>query len=68
LSINRHYINNQEHLKPKTSTLFNAALKRCSTRARPGTEITADVRTTFVPVDATAACVLMCNYTGKEVV
>jgi hypothetical protein len=25
-------------------------------------------RTTFVPVDATARFVLMCNYTGKEVV
>ncbi len=30
--------------------------------------ITSDVRPTFVPVDAAAPSVLMCNYTGKEVV
>lgn len=30
--------------------------------------MTIDVRTTFVPVDVHNLPVLMCNYTGKEVV
>jgi hypothetical protein len=35
---------------------------------RPRTAMTISVRPTFVPVDAHNLPVLMCNYTGKEVV
>ncbi len=55
-------------LKPKFNGVFNTALKRCSTQIKIRTKITSDVRTTFVPVDVHNLPVLMCNYTGKEVV
>jgi hypothetical protein len=49
-------------------TAFNAALKRCSAQVKIRRKITSDVRPTFVPVDVHNLLVLMCNYTGKEVV
>jgi hypothetical protein len=37
-------------------------------KSKSSTRITSDVRTTFVPVDVHKPSVLMCDYTGKEVV
>ncbi len=44
------------------------ALRIGSNQSKPRSEITSDVRPTFVPVDVHKPPVLMCNYTGKEVV
>ena len=48
--------------------LCGVALKASPSRSNPDTAMTTDVRTTFVPVDVHNLPVLMCNYTGKEVV
>jgi hypothetical protein len=56
------------HPKPKTGTAPQNQNLAQHPNQKSGTAMTTDVRTTFVPVDVHNLPVLMCNYTGKEVV